>query len=71
MGQSLSESILAAGWVPGFPELVLILLIVLLLFGSTKLAGLGKGLGDGIRNFRKGLKGGEDDGEAPKTDVKK
>ena len=70
MGQSLGESILAAGWVPGFPELVLILLIVLLLFGSTKLAGLGKGLGDGIRNFRKGLKG-EEDGDTPKTDGKK
>jgi len=69
MGQSLGGSILAAGWVPGFPELVLILLIVLLIFGSTKLAGLGKGLGDGIRNFRKGLKG-EEDGET-KPDLKK
>lgn len=70
MDQFPSSSILAAGWVPGFPELVVILIIVLLVFGSTKLAGLGKGLGDGIRNFRKGLKGDEDE-EAPKSDGKK
>jgi len=70
MGGSLSGSILAAGWVPGFPELLVILFIVLLIFGSSRLGSLGKGLGDGIRNFRKGLKG-EEDGEAPKSDGKK
>jgi sec-independent protein translocase protein TatA len=40
----------------GVPELLLILVIVIVLFGAGKLATLGKGLGEGIRNFRDGLK---------------
>jgi sec-independent protein translocase protein TatA len=43
----------------GFQELLLIFLIVLIIFGSTKLPQLGKGLGEGIRNFKRGLKGDE------------
>jgi sec-independent protein translocase protein TatA len=42
------------------PELLVILVIVIVIFGATKLPQLGKGLGEGIRNFRKGLRG--DDG---------
>lgn len=42
---------------PGVQELVVILLIVIVLFGATRLPQLGKGLGEGIRNFRSGLKG--------------
>ena len=38
------------------PELLLILLAVLLLFGGSKLPQLGKGLGESIRSFRKALK---------------
>lgn len=45
---------------PGFQELLIILLIVIIIFGASKLPQLGKGLGEGIRNFRKGLKGNED-----------
>ena len=41
----------------GFQELLLIFLIVLVIFGSTKLPALGKGLGEGIRNFKRGIKG--------------
>ena len=41
----------------GFPELMVILLIVIVIFGATKLPQLGKGLGEGITNFRDGLKG--------------
>lgn len=37
----------------GPTELILILAIVLLLFGSTKLPKLAKGLGDSIKEFRK------------------
>lgn len=44
---------------PGFQELFLILLIVIVLFGSTRLPQLGKGLGEGISNFKRGLKTGE------------
>ncbi len=39
------------------PELLVIGLIVLLLFGPGKLAGLGQGLGEGIRGFKKALSG--------------
>jgi sec-independent protein translocase protein TatA len=44
------------GW-PGWQELLLILVIVLLIFGGSKLTGIGRGLGEGIRSFRQGLKG--------------
>jgi sec-independent protein translocase protein TatA len=48
---------------PGMWEWIIILLVVLLLFGATKLPKLGKGLGAGIRNFKEGLKGGGDPDE--------
>ena len=35
----------------GVPELLIILLIVLIVFGASKLPQLGKGLGQGLRNF--------------------
>ena len=41
---------------PGIQELLVILLIVIIIFGASKLPQLGKGLGEGIRNFKKGLK---------------
>jgi sec-independent protein translocase protein TatA len=44
----------------GFPELLLILIIVVVVFGASKLPQLGKGLGQGISNFRAGLKGDDD-----------
>jgi sec-independent protein translocase protein TatA len=50
-------------------HLLLILGIVLLLFGPSKLAGLGKGLGDGIRGFKESIQGSEVQPE--KTDTGK
>jgi sec-independent protein translocase protein TatA len=45
----------------GFPELMLILVIVIFLFGAGRLASVGKGLGEGIAGFRDAIKkGGED-----------
>lgn len=44
----------------GVMELLIILAIVLLIFGYSRLPQLGKGLGESIRNFRRGLKGDED-----------
>jgi sec-independent protein translocase protein TatA len=44
----------------GVPELIIIFLIVILLFGASRLPQIGKGLGEGIRNFKKGVK--SDDG---------
>jgi len=43
----------------GIPELLVILAIALLIFGPSKLSELGKGLGDGIRNFKSAMKDGE------------
>lgn len=51
---------------PGFQELLVILLIVIVIFGASKLPQLGKGLGEGIRNFKKGLKADDDVAALPK-----
>lgn len=48
----------------GAMELVIILLIVVILFGANKLPQLGKGLGEGIRSFKKSFSGEEDDKQA-------
>jgi sec-independent protein translocase protein TatA len=45
----------------GLPELLIILAIVFLIFGANKLPQLGAGLGEGIKNFKKSIKGGGDD----------
>jgi len=42
--------------IPGGFELILILAVVLLLFGGKKIPQLAKGLGEGIRNFKKSVK---------------
>ena len=43
----------------GLPEILLILAVALLLFGPSKLADLGKGLGEGIKNFKSAVKDDE------------
>lgn len=50
----------------GGPELFVIGIICLLLFGTGRLPELGRGLGEGIRNFKKAMRDGEsgDDGKA-------
>lgn len=45
----------------GFPELLVILLIVILVFGASRLPELGKGIGKGIRNFKDATKDGVGD----------
>lgn len=44
----------------GVSELLIILAIVVIIFGASRLPQLGKGLGEGIRNFRDSLKTGDD-----------
>jgi len=50
----------------GFPELLLILVILLLIFGGKKIPELARGLGSGIRNFRDAMHGGESGDQKPK-----
>ncbi|MDD3463418.1 MAG: twin-arginine translocase TatA/TatE family subunit, partial [Sulfurospirillaceae bacterium] len=42
--------------VPSMPELLIILAIVVLLFGAKKIPDLAKGIGTGIKNFKKAVK---------------
>ncbi len=54
----------------GFKEILLIVLILLLLFGATKLPKALGGLGKGIHQFKKGMRGedvDDDDDKAPKA----
>lgn len=53
----------------GMPELVVILVIILIVFGAGKLSKLGGDLGSGIKNFKKAMKEGDE--EAKKIDEKK
>ncbi len=45
----------------GMPELVIILVIALVIFGGSRLPQLGEGLGKAIRGFKKGLSDSPDD----------
>jgi sec-independent protein translocase protein TatA len=45
----------------GMGELLVILVIVILIFGVNKIPQLGKGLGEGIRNFKSSLKEGQEE----------
>ena len=42
----------------GLPELLVILVIVVLIFGANRLPQLGKGVGSAIKNFKEGMKEG-------------
>ncbi len=50
----------------GFTEGLLIAAVVILLFGGKKLPELGKGMGEAIKNFKKGMKGEDDTEEKSK-----
>jgi sec-independent protein translocase protein TatA len=50
----------------GLTEIIFIVAIALLLFGPSKFAALGKGLGEGIRNFKSSMKEGEEKKEEEK-----
>lgn len=49
----------------GAPEIILIALIVLLIFGGKKIPELMKGMGKGIKSFKEGMKGMEDEINQP------
>jgi sec-independent protein translocase protein TatA len=50
----------------GMPELLVILVIVLIIFGANKLPQIGEGIGKGIRNFKKNVKEKEEIDITPK-----
>jgi sec-independent protein translocase protein TatA len=50
----------------GFPEILVIAAVAVLLFGGKKVGDLGKGLGEGIRNFKTALKSDEEKVEEKK-----
>ena len=47
----------------GAPELIIIALVILLLFGATRLPKLGKSMGQSIKGFKQGLDDDADDDE--------
>jgi sec-independent protein translocase protein TatA len=43
----------------GLPELIIVLMIIILIFGANRLPDIGRGIGKGIRNFKDATKDGE------------
>ena len=59
---------------PGVQELIVIFLIVVVLFGASRLPQLGRGLGEGISNFKRGLKSADEsegDSDQPENEKAK
>ena len=52
----------------GMPELLIVLVIILIIFGAGKLPEIGKGLGKGIRNFRNATSGKDEIDVSAKED---
>ncbi|GAB4236683.1 MAG: hypothetical protein Kow00109_10330 [Acidobacteriota bacterium] len=52
----------------GVTELVIILVIVIVLFGASRLPQIGRGLGEGIANFKRSLRSAQQDEEAKDRD---
>lgn len=55
----------------GPTELIIILIIVILIFGVNKIPQLGKGIGEGIRNFKSSIKAVHEDVESKPEDKSK
>jgi sec-independent protein translocase protein TatA len=45
----------------GIPELIVIILLIILMFGASRLPEIGRGLGKGIRNFKESTREGSED----------
>lgn len=55
----------------GTQELIIILVIVIVLFGATRLPQIGSGIGQAIKNFKKGVKEQDEIDVTPKKDETK
>ena len=54
----------------GLPELLVILAIVIVIFGANRLPGLGRGIGDAIKNFKDGMKDEDDKNDKKDKNLK-
>jgi sec-independent protein translocase protein TatA len=52
----------------GMPELIIILIIILIIFGAGKLPEIGSGIGRGIKNFKKATKESPEEISSPKKE---
>ena len=55
----------------GMPELIIILIIILIIFGAGKLPEIGSGIGKGIKNFKKATTEKQEEIAPPQEDEKK
>ena len=53
----------------GWKELLIVLVVVVLIFGTAKLKNVGKDLGEAVKGFKKGMS--DDDAGAPKADAQR
>ena len=63
-------NLLLLGFLPSGSEWIIIALVILLLFGGKKIPELRKGLGKGVKNFKDGVKGLEEDIKVDDTENK-
>ena len=53
----------------GHWEILAIIAVILLIFGPSKLPALGRSIGEGVKNLKKGLKGAADEGDEEKKKI--
>ncbi len=58
-------------YIPGHWEIIVIAVVILLLFGGRKIPEMMRGLGSGVKEFKKGIKDDEDSSKLPDDDSKK
>jgi sec-independent protein translocase protein TatA len=58
-----------AGWI-GTPEIVIIVLVIVLLFGGRKIPELMRGIGKGVKEFKEGINEGEESANKDASDKK-
>ncbi len=65
------QHMLAAGWLPGGWEWIILLLIVLLVFGAKRLPELARSVGKSMNEFKKGMNESKDSADEIANEVKK
>jgi sec-independent protein translocase protein TatA len=55
----------------GFPELIIIMVIILIIFGAGKLPEIGGAIGKGIKSFKKSVSGADEIDVTPKNEQEK